>query len=702
MLLARHAARGRLIQILLIVAFIGVEARLVVLQVVMSDEFKLRARSQMEREEQVVPRRGLIFDRRGKLLAGNVDLVSVYAHPKKYRGGGAGIRRLAKVLDVPEARIRTKLRSRKSFVWLKRKTDFESRDEAAKLSNIPGIGIHQEPARIYPMGRVASHIIGFAGMDNEGLEGLELAYEDQLRGRPGFFLVEADALGRKIPGTGPIQRESIEGFNLHLTLDARIQQIVERELREGVRSSRAKAGMIMLVDPHTGAIVALANYPDYDGNVFWESGNDPKRNRTITDMYEPGSTFKIVTAAGALHTKTFGAEDTIYCENGTFAIAGRIIHDHSPHAWLSLAEVFAKSSNIGMVKVGIRVGPKSFRKMATAFGFGEKTGIDLPGEVSGRIKNLRHLDESTLASISYGQEVLVTTIQMSMAISAIANGGNLLRPYLVKRITTRKESAEIFSQSTEIRRRVFDEEVAADLSRMLRGVVEGGTGRDAKPAGYTAAGKTGTAQKVDPKTRTYMKDRNIISFAGFAPAEKPALVAVVVLDEPGAFSYGGAVAGPIFARVMDRVLPIWGIPRRGTSIEVLVHNEDVAHRVVVPDWTGMELKNVLEAVQLLGLEPEVAENQSGPLIDQSILPGSVVRKGTRVVLRAGPQDVAALMPDLRGKPLRAALAALGRFHPRIKITGSGLVAAQSPAPGTKVGGAWTCFLRLAPPPREKS
>ncbi len=517
------------------------------------------------------PRRGAIYDTNLKPQAVNLAFDSVYAAPKAVLAKDKEkiVRALTRILNLDEASLRDKLARDKSFIWLARKISPEQ-SEAIKALNLKGVGFIKESKRSYPNGYLASQLIGFAGMDNNGQEGLELLYDEHLKGTPGWALLLRDARSKKINLYEKIARPK-EGDSLILTIDEVIQYVAERELDKAYFNSRAKGASIVVMNPNTGEILAMANRPTFDLNKHSKVNQESRRNRAVCDMFEPGSVFKIVTASAALEENKVREQDKFFCENGQYKIANHILHDHTSHGWLTFQEVIEQSSNIGTCKVAQILGPEAVSRYVNLFGFGEKTGVDLPGEIPGQVKPLRLWSKTSIFAVPMGQEVGVTALQLASAISVIANGGNLMKPYIVKEIRdSLGEPVKVFSP--EVIRNVLSQESAARVKKILIGVTENGTGKMAKIPDFTSAGKTGTAQKIEPNG-TYSHSKFVASFIGFAPAEDPQIAVVVIVDEPKGSYFGGVVSAPVFKNVSADVLRY--LKTRKTADEVLVLNESI-------------------------------------------------------------------------------------------------------------------------------
>jgi len=496
------------------------------------------------------PLRGTIYDSSLRPEAINLAAPSLYASPNEIKDKEVVVKRLAPVLNVDPAYLRERLNRKKSFIWIKRKLSPEE-SQAVKNLKIKGLGFIKESKRTYPNNYLASHVIGFAGLDNTGLEATELNYDKFLKGEPGWAIFLRDARQKRLDLWQKMVLPK-DGYDLVLTIDEVIQYIAERELDKAYRKYRAKGASIVVMEARTGAILALANRPTYDLNDPSGVTKDKTRDRAIADMFEPGSVFKIVTASAALEEKKVTEGDKFYCENGAYRVSSHTLHDHVPHGWLTFREVIEESSNIGTVKVAQILGPNIVYKYMKLFGFGSKTGIDLLGEISGVAKEPRLWSKISIAAIPIGQEVGVTAIQLASAMSVIANGGLLMKPYIVKEIKT-KDGVTLRRIDPQVRRKVISADTAARMTKMLTGVIEEGTGKMAKLIGFSAAGKTGTAQKLEPNG-TYSHNKFVASFVGFAPAEDPLITVIVTVDEPHPVIYGGVVAAPVFKNVAGDVI----------------------------------------------------------------------------------------------------------------------------------------------------
>ena len=543
--------------VLLLAGFTIVLGRLVHLQVLQAAELSVKADRQHQKSVAVEGGRGSIYDRRGKVLAMNMEVPSVFGVPASLDNPSGVARDLARVLRVRADEIEKKLRQERSFVWIARKVDPEQGRRLERLS-LDGIGTVMEGRRYYPKGALLSHVLGFAGMDGQGLEGVERRYDPYLRGEKRQIVLQRDALGRTVFSKGLTEQGPAAGHSVTLTIDEVIQYIAEKELDDVVAATQAKSGVVIVMEPKTGAVLAMAMAPRFDPNSVRGLSADRWRNRVVTDAYEPGSTLKIFLAAAALEEHAMTPGSMINAENGRMTVAGTVIHDHEKAKWITFAQAIQRSSNIAAAKIAMALGEDRLFRYLKAFGFGERTEIDLPGESTGLIKEPHEWGRRTLASIAMGQEIGVTALQLASAVSAVANGGWLMRPYVVSEI--RDARGQLVAQVTpQVRRRPITAETARKLRTILEGVITAGTGSKAAVAGYRVAGKTGTAQKIDPDTGAYSSSLFVASFAGYVPAEDPRLTIVAIIDEPQGETWGGTVAAPMFRRVAEQVLTYLGV-----------------------------------------------------------------------------------------------------------------------------------------------
>ncbi len=572
MAVTRSPLRHFITSAALLIGFAVVLFRLVNLQILQASELSSRADRQHRKVVTVEGARGTIYDRNGKVLAMNVDVPSVFGLPAQLDQPRKVARALAPILRVRPREIEKKLKQDRNFVWLARKLDPEQGRRLERLSP-EGIGMMLEGRRYYPKGSLLSHVLGFAGVDNQGLEGLERRYESHLRGKKHVVVLHRDALGRTVFPEAPKVESSTAGHNVTLTIDEFIQYTAEKELERAVKDSRAKRGTIIVMEPRSGAVLAMAVNPRFDPNIRRRLSPARWRNRAVTDVYEPGSTLKTVLAAAVLEEKVFTPRTLVYGENGRMTVARTVIHDHERSGWMTFSQVIERSSNVGSVKAGLALGAEKFYHYLRAFGFGDRTEIDLPGESAGLVKTLPEWGRRTLASMAIGQEVAVTPIQLVTAVSAIANGGWLMKPFLVSEIRT-DSGRVVFQASPRVRRRPVSTETVRALNQMLENVVVNGTGTKATVAGARVAGKTGTAEKIDPKTKAYSSSMFVASFVGYIPAGDPQITILVVIDEPQGESWGGVIAAPVFRRVAEQVLPYLRISHQGSTELAMAWNRE--------------------------------------------------------------------------------------------------------------------------------
>jgi len=521
--------------------------RLLYIQVVKYNFYKKIADEQHTVSLEIAPKRGTIFDRNMRVLAINLHSDSVFANPRVIKDKKRAARSISGILGISEDFVYNRLSKNKSFVWIKRKIPPEA-SARIKALKMEGLDTIQESERSYPDKALACHIIGTVDIDNNGLEGLELQYNRYLKGEPGWVVSTQDAKRKLLES---YQYEYIpprDGFNLVLTIDEVIQSIAERELAKTFVKFNAKGASIIVMDPRTGDVLALANMPNYDLNNAKNRSQESIRNRAINDFFEPGSVFKIVTASAALEEKAVDLTDKFDCENGEWHMGRRVLHDHTPHGIMAFKEIIEKSSNIGTVKAALRLGQEKMYKYMKLFGLYEKTGIDLPGEVAGMNRPLKGWSKVSMYAIPMGQEVTTTALQLACAISVIADNGYRVRPRVVKEVTD--PSGKVIKEfPVNVPNRVISTDTVLKMRNVLNGVVNSGTGKKAKMEDYESGGKTGTAQKVEQGT--YSHNRFIGSFIGFAPVDKPVLAVVVCVDEPHPVYYGGDVAAPVFRNVVN-------------------------------------------------------------------------------------------------------------------------------------------------------
>jgi len=541
--------------IFFVILFTFLLGRLFYLQLISYGRFSGMADNQHNTIFKIEPRRGAIFDRYLEPLAINLDMPSVYCDPRGVQDKAGTADVLARVLGVDRDEVLGKLERDKAFVWIKRKADRAQAEELQKMG-LEGVHFIMESKRRYSNDNTASHLLGFAGMDNNGLEGLEMTFDGKLKGKPGYRHIVRDAKRRIVLLDEESSILPQNGHNLVLTIDSVIQFIAEEELAAAVKKFNAESASVIVMDPYTGKILAIANYPDYDLNRYHEAPKAVMKNHAVTSVLEPGSVFKVVTASAALNEGIVGLDDRIYCENGEYQVGGRILHDFHPYGDLSFEEVVSHSSNIGTVKVAMELGEDKLYEYIRKFGFGERTGVDIPGEVSGISRPPSVWSKSDITTIPIGQGIAVTPVQLAAAISVIANGGYLVKPYAVDSITTWE--GEVYKQfEPEIKHKVLDKATCDMMTAALRRVVVDGTGTRANSKIYETCGKTGTAQMVNP-AGGYYDNKYYATFMGFAPKDAPVVSIVVVAKDPHPAHFGGTVCGPVFRRIAEKTLQYLG------------------------------------------------------------------------------------------------------------------------------------------------
>jgi cell division protein FtsI (penicillin-binding protein 3) len=536
--------------------FLAILVRLTVVQVGQYTYWRDSAEAQYGRRITVAPVRGNIYDRRNNVLAASIPAPSIFAAPREVRQPGATAQKIVSIFpSLSRSRLEQQLTSKASFVWLARQVSPE-KVSALEALKLPGIHIMKETRRIYPRGVMAGSTIGYAGVDEQGLGGLERQYDDVLAAQPLRTNGTRDARGRTVSFDQAAHAGPPRGADLHLTLDMRLQHIAEKELARQAEAIGARSGLVILMDPYTGGILTLASYPFFNPNDYRNKEQRSwRRNRAITDPVEPGSTFKVVAAAAALEEKTVNLDEVFFCEKGRTIRNNRVLRDHKPFEFLTFPEVMENSSNICMAKVNERIGSEQFYEYIRRFGFGEKSLIDLPAEHPGGIRHPEDWSALSHDSLTIGQEIIVTPVQLVTAFSVIANGGWLLRPRLVDRIV-KGDLEQTFKP--ERRRRILSQQTTNRLTSILVGVVERGTGTQAALDGYLVAGKSGTAQKAE--NGRYSHSKVMASFIGYAPAEAPRFVMLVMFDEPKKKRWGGSAAAPVFRRIAAQALHHLQVP----------------------------------------------------------------------------------------------------------------------------------------------
>jgi cell division protein FtsI (penicillin-binding protein 3) len=648
--------RIHLVSVFFIGGLIAIFVRVYQLQVLQQEYLCGIAKNGIIGTTKLPPKRGVIYDREGHELAISVQVGSVFAHPKQIKDKTRTARELSKILGEKQRLILKRLKSDRSFVWIKRRIP-QALAEQVKTLNLRGLGVTTETRRYYPGRETAAHVIGFAGTDNQGLEGLEKGYDAQLRGPEEKLAFMRDALGRPFAVTRPVVSDKTI-HSLYLTIDKDIQYKAQQSLREAVKKAKAKGGHCVVVDPDTGEILAMAVVPEFNPNVFFHHKPYEWRNRAVTDCFEPGSTIKAFLVSAALEESVVSPLTQFYCEQGEFKVGGRVVHDTHKYGDLSVSDIVIYSSNIGAIKLGQKVGYRKFTEYLKNFGFGKKAEIDLMGERGGFIRDAKKAREIDQATLFFGQGMTSTSLQLTMAMAAIANGGKLMRPYVVSKIvdefgnTTRENGPKVV-------RRAISAQTARKVTTILEGVTtEEGTAEKAAIEGYRVAGKTGTSQKVDPQTKGYSKSKYVASFVGFVPSENPRLVILVMIDEPKGHIYGGLVAGPVFKEVGEwalnhlRISPHPSLltniqvqsaqasaqPEKTIGTHVLPETASKLPEPIavgqLPDFSGLGMREVLKRSRALGLK--VCLEGSGLAIKQEPNPGTPLETVQSVTVNFRP------------------------------------------------------------------
>lgn len=621
--------------------------RAVEFQILERDSLIKNLSKQREKVVKLVPRRGRILDSKKNELAVSVNVGSVFARPRAIRDINETANVLSSLLGMSTREIKKLLLDGNNFVWLKRQIPETIADEISKLK-LPGIEVIYEFKRFYPHRELAAPVIGFTGWDSQGLEGLEFYFDKYLQGEPEFFYTERDAHGQEFlldPQDVPLA-----GNDIVLTLDTGIQFVVEEELKKTVEKNKAKNAVAIVMDVKTGSILAMAQYPGFNPNSFKEYPRLRWRNLSISGIYEPGSTFKVFLVAAALQNGIITPGTPVNCENGEYKVTGDIvIHDVKKYSFLTVENVIVNSSNIGAAKIAHQLGKKTYLDFITELGFGNKTGIELPGEEKGLVKPINKITDVDNMIMGFGQGISTTPIQLISAFNAIVNDGVYVEPHIVEKILS-PEGNVIYSYYQQEGRRIVTEKVARQVKRMLEKVVEYGTGTSAKIEGYGSAGKTGTSQKIDSCTGAYSMEKFTSFFIGYTPVHSPRVSILIIVDEPEGTPYGGVVAAPAFKNIGERILP------------------------------------------LLNVNSEVADDKGQLRITTE------VDSGTQnfIMTGAGKESDMKLMPDLKGLSYREVMTLLSRYGISATLTGNGYVAEQTPPPGTPIDSDVKCSVRLSP------
>jgi cell division protein FtsI (penicillin-binding protein 3) len=644
--------RWLVVWVLAVVWMAAVLARLGYLQLFCYSEYFARAQRQQQRSFEISPKRGQILDRKGRELAVSIPMDSLFADPADISDAEMVARLLSRVLDVPVEELETRIREAHTPVRLAKKLSPETVGRIDAM-NLRGVFFQKENRRVYPQRELAAHVLGYVDVDEKGLGGIEYSLDKQIRGKPGRMMVMADGrrhwYDRREAAADP-------GASVVLSIDETIQYIAEKELARAIEETHAKNGVVVVQDPNSGELLAIANQPAFDPNNAGAFADEVRMDRAVSAAYEPGSTFKLVTLTGAIENGVTNPAEMIDCQMGTILVAGRLIHDHKPFGILSVRDVLTQSSDVGTIKIALRLGGPKFYDTIRDFDIGQPTGIELPGENRGLMRPIENWSANSIGSLAMGQEVSVTPVQIISAVSAIANGGLLYRPRVVHEI---HGDAPAALRTHPAPTQATDAKTAATVREMMEGVILEGTGKRAKLDGYTAAGKSGTAQKIDPATGRYSRNQYIASFVGFAPLNEPVLTILVVLDSPVGEHFGGDVGGPVFKRVAEQTLAYLDVP----------------HDVPMPS-------NIETAKNMRAADPAANEDANEARF-------AAVAKTNQPVLVAAPtvafaDEEAVAMPDLAGLTVRGVTEECSRMGLSPSLIGSGIAVEQSPEAGTQV------------------
>jgi cell division protein FtsI/penicillin-binding protein 2 len=669
--LIKRDRRIWLIQGLLLiwVGFMG--WRLVSLQVNDHDWLQAKAERQQQANIELSPMRGVIFDRNGSELARSVEVKSLYASPSDISDPDDAADRLAEILDVERDLLYKRLTSQQVLIALKRKLSKKEVEQVERLS-LDGLRFVNEMKRYYVADDTAAHILGFVDIDEKGAGGLELSYDKLIRGRGGRLQLDVDALKKSYDHSF---EQAQPGANVTLTIDTMVQHYAEEALAAAVRASRARGGTVVVLKPKTGEVLALASYPAFNPNRIAESTEENRSNRAVEYLFEPGSIFKLVTYSAALEEGVITPETLIECP-GQIKVGNQLVHD-TARGTLTATQALAKSSNVAAIKIGMMLGKERLAGYIERFGFGKKTGIELPAESRGMAHSAADWTPTSIAAVPIGHEIGVTAVQAASAFACIANGGEWVQPHLVSRVST--SEGDTLDAANPDRRRVVSERTAMTLKAMLESVVLKGTGKAAQITGYRAAGKTGTAQKLNEATGRYWSDRFVASFAGFAPVDHPEIACVVSIDDPIGLHHGGDVAAPVFARVVSDTLRLLGVPAEEEPQRIAESGDQKVYELRGLEGSLETSSAVKDSRQLLDPigKPEPAEPASNSGSD-------------------------AEMPDLVGRSFREAAAICGARGLRLLASGDGIVAEQNPRAGALIGRDGVCMVKLARQPRRES
>jgi cell division protein FtsI (penicillin-binding protein 3) len=713
---ARNSTNVRLYLLGGILVFWGVAicARLIDLQIFEYGRYVERALHQQSRTQDIAAKRGVIYDRAGRELAMSINVDSAFAIPTQIPDLAGTLSLISRITKSDPRELLAKCKAAKTFCWVARKADAETADRIRAM-NLRGIYFQKESKRYYPKRELAAQVLGYVGMDDEGLSGVEREYDDKLHGKPGQMLVSVDARRKYF---GSVEKQPEPGENIVLTLDEKIQFIAEKELETAMAETKAVSGTVVVANPHTGEILALANRPTFNPNIASDITPPRLKDHAVSDVFEPGSTFKLVTISAALEEKVTRPDEMFDCQMGSIVFNGMRIHDSKPHGLLSVSDILAESSDVGSIKIGLRLGDDRFYKYIHSFGFGQRTGIELPGETRGLSKPPNRWSKVSIAAISMGQEIGITPLQLVGLISTMANDGVYVAPHIVAGVTQPQGTPQTIAFHPSGERRVISSLTAAQMRQMMQGVVLHGTGKKALLEGYSSAGKTGTAQKVDPATHAYSHTKYVATFAGFAPVNDPAIVVAVILDSAVGLHQGGQVSAPVFKRISQQVLEYMHTPHDiefSPPQQMMLASKKVKDQDLVegsPDHVGDAL-NAAEAEDTSG----TPVNQSPAPVHAaaaSMIPGVVqaamhpplptpeeklpptdppqvsdarvtaARSATGGTVVLDVEQGGIVVPSFAGKSVRAAIELAQDNGLDLDVVGSGLAREQTPPAGTHV------------------
>jgi cell division protein FtsI (penicillin-binding protein 3) len=646
--------RWLVVWVVAVVWMAAVLGRLSYLQLICYGEYFAKAQRQQQRIFEISPKRGSIYDRKGRELAVSLPMDSCFADPLEITDAAMIARLLSPVLDMSPDDIETKIREAHTPVRLAKKLSPETVERIQGM-NLRGVFFQKENRRVYPQRELAAHVLGYVDVDEKGIGGIEYAVDKQIRGRPGRMMAMADGRRRWYDRW---EAAPDPGASVVLSIDETIQYIAEKELARAIEETHAKSGSVVVQDPNSGELLAVANWPTFDPNNAGAYSDEVRMDRAVSAAYEPGSTFKLVTFSGAIENGVARPDDLVDCQEGSILVAGRLIHDWHPFGMLSVREVLAHSSDVGSIKLALRLGGPRFYDTIRSFGVGQLTGIELPGENRGLMRPIENWSANSIGSLAIGQEVSVTPVQIISAVSAIANGGTLYRSHVIREIRGDGAAAPRARPAPE---QAIDSKTAATVREMMEEVILEGTGKPAKLDGYTAAGKSGTAQKIDPATGRYSANQYVASFVGFAPVNGPIVTILAVFDSPVGVHHGGDVGGPVFKRVAEQVLAYLDVP----------------HDVPMPPDTETA-KNVRQAP-----EPVSSNELNRARLEAAVAKKKQVEANSAPTVAFGEFD-AIVVPDLAGQTVRGVTEACSRLGLMPSLIGSGVALEQSPEAGERV------------------